>query len=154
MDTLIDKMSSYWEKFNGLKKERFALETEIEKSLVDRYIILLNKAGETPENLKERGGGLAIPFPIKLNDPDDEDFSIFITWIDIEKSENVFPISKSQWSLIMTVSEVNKEKGKIDSHGGECPFWKFSFTEKCVIYKDLVNMGFFDDSRIELFPDI
>lgn len=153
MDTLIDKITNYWEHSRALNKEAHSLSEEMEQSLIDRYISLLEKHGESVQDAHDRGGGICIPFAIQLMDFNDDDASIFITGIDILKSVEVNP-SREKWVLRLDASAVNQEKGKIYPFENNLRFSKLPFDRECKIYEDFVKMGFFDDSRIELFPDV
>ena len=153
MDTLIDKITNYWDHSRTLDKEAHSLSKEMEQSLIDRYISLLEKHGESAQDAHDRGGGICIPFAIQLTDFNDDDASIFITGIDILKSVKVNP-SREKWVLRLDASAVNQEKGKIYPYENHLHFWELPFNRQCKIYKDFVAMGFFDGSRIELFPNV
>lgn len=143
---LDDRIAQYLEREKTVKDEKIILIQDIEREIIERYLYIIKQSGESIDDIYERGGTVCLPLSILILKEDGSCYNV--NGIHIGRR----PFSHELYLIIDISGKGDDNKvypffHKVDIH-------KLSFDDIGHLYKGLKTMGFFDDSRIDLFPDV
>lgn len=138
-------ISEYRNKFSAIKQAEASLREGIERALLNRYIELAG-GDEGIEDILKRNGGLDIPLTIRILD--DKDTYMYVNSLYIAHRDPLY--KKGDFYLGICIAGENIRQDAFI----RVKFTEFNTWQQLAILGGFEDMGFFDDSRRNLFPVI